>query len=188
MHARRRLQYQLLLFGQRDIPIIILHNQTPVSATSLSTAVIALHKSSVCRRILCHARAHFVACVDRKVASHLGIIDSSPVCMNNTCFCAYLYSNVRRVHGAVHGIVPLPHIVHTIDNQHMIITSTHGARERLVKKQRTKDRNAGCLSTNCVSASVKSTTEPFLTRGDTAPGGSTVLRCRKLAGNGKFCL
>ena len=29
------------------------------------------------------------------------------VCMNSTCFCAYLYNSVRLVQGAVHGNVPL---------------------------------------------------------------------------------
>eukprot|EP01046_Picozoa_sp_COSAG06_P049739 COSAG06_NODE_7721_length_2399_cov_1.680435_2_plen_91_part_00 len=42
-----------------------------------------------------------------ELATHRGIMLSRPVCMNSTCFCAYLYSSVRRIQGAVQGIVPL---------------------------------------------------------------------------------
>jgi hypothetical protein len=109
----------------------------------------------------------------RGLSSHLGTIDCRPVCINNTCFCAYLYSRVRRVHGAVHGIVPLPPRTHVL-GQEMHRAARYGL--------------DGALPTDWVRASVKSIAEPFLMRGDNAPGGSTDLRCRKLGGRGKFCL
>ena len=132
MHARRRLQYQPLLLGQGDIPIDILHNHTPVSARGLNSALIALvHSLHVRRDFAMHVYTLSRALTEREKHGqadtptartqseaeaegehpHLGTIDSSPVCMNSTCFCAYLYSKVRLVHAAVHGIVQLPHIV-----------------------------------------------------------------------------
>jgi hypothetical protein len=93
VHARRRQKHCPLLIGQCDVSVDIAqqghhHKQEPVASEACLRLSALL--CSIC------------------TAAHLGIIDRFPVCMNSTCFCAYLYSSVRRVHGAVQGMVPLP--------------------------------------------------------------------------------